>query len=396
MPRIVALFGPRRGLSRDLDRRLLIGRSAEADLTLIDEKASREHCAIEASGDGFVLRDLGSRNGTLLNGTLLAAPATLKPGDQVAVGETVLVFEPDFDALPAKDGESTLVLTRSGAAAARPGSKADAGALERAGELALRAAMAGSAEAAAELVCEAASKLLSPKSVAVLLLSAGQAPRPLLARPAGAHLTVGRELLEAALKQGRPLALAEAQSDAERDEKTTRVRVRAGETLCAPFSCAGEPAGALCLVREKPFDASEIALAGALAASAGPALAHVATSARDARAKAGPGEADPVAASPSMKEALRIARAAASVPSTVLVRGETGTGKEEVARAIHAWGPRAKGPFVAVNCGAIPAELAESEPSDTRRAPSPAPPPLGPASSSRPTAERSSSTRSAS
>ncbi|MDZ7641970.1 MAG: sigma 54-interacting transcriptional regulator [Desulfurivibrio sp.] len=51
----------------------------------------------------------------------------------------------------------------------------------------------------------------------------------------------------------------------------------------------------------------------------------------------------------------------ADADTTVLVRGESGTGKELVAQALHREGVRGSGPFVAVNCGAIPSELLESE-----------------------------------
>lgn len=52
---------------------------------------------------------------------------------------------------------------------------------------------------------------------------------------------------------------------------------------------------------------------------------------------------------------------AARVESTVLITGETGCGKEEIARAVHAQGPRSGGPFVAINCGAMAASLIESQ-----------------------------------
>ena len=73
------------------------------------------------------------------------------------------------------------------------------------------------------------------------------------------------------------------------------------------------------------------------------------------------GERSIVAASDGMIELLEMLDRTAGYKSTVLVTGESGTGKEVIARAIHAQSPRRESPFVAVNCGAIPENLLESE-----------------------------------
>jgi PAS domain S-box-containing protein len=65
--------------------------------------------------------------------------------------------------------------------------------------------------------------------------------------------------------------------------------------------------------------------------------------------------------SPLMQRVFEVLPAVAASPSTVLVLGETGTGKELVARTIHALSPRNEGPFIAINCGALPDTLLESE-----------------------------------
>jgi transcriptional regulator with GAF, ATPase, and Fis domain len=68
-----------------------------------------------------------------------------------------------------------------------------------------------------------------------------------------------------------------------------------------------------------------------------------------------------VGESPALAHAVGLVERVAPTPSTVLLTGETGTGKDLFARAIHALSPRAAGPWVKINCGALPEPLLESE-----------------------------------
>lgn len=74
-----------------------------------------------------------------------------------------------------------------------------------------------------------------------------------------------------------------------------------------------------------------------------------------------PGLSDFVSESPAMQMFMRVVQRVIPSSAALLILGETGVGKEQLAKAIHAEGPRSSGPFVAVNCAALPEQLLESE-----------------------------------
>ncbi len=82
---------------------------------------------------------------------------------------------------------------------------------------------------------------------------------------------------------------------------------------------------------------------------------------RQLREKNGEGLEGLIGASPAMQKVYRVARQVAGARATVLITGESGTGKGELARAIHKKGPRADGPFITLHCAALAESLLESE-----------------------------------
>ncbi|HJX40974.1 MAG TPA: FHA domain-containing protein [Anaerolineales bacterium] len=79
--------------SYEIGKALSLGREADNQIQLADERASRHHARIERMGEGFRILDLGSSNGTFLNGVRLAGPTPLDPGDQVQIGDVRFVVQ---------------------------------------------------------------------------------------------------------------------------------------------------------------------------------------------------------------------------------------------------------------------------------------------------------------
>ena len=171
--------------------------------------------------------------------------------------------------------------------------------------------------------------------------------------------------------------------DASRDERFyAEIDRRTGLTtrnlLVAPLNGRRGPIGVMQVVNRRggAFTDEDLSLLTGLAGSVGVAIenaqlwAEQKSSADRLRAEVGVLRrdrarrerfGDMIGAAPAMIEVFRLMESAAASSIAVLVQGETGTGKELVARGIHDGGARASGPFVAVNCAAIPETLLESE-----------------------------------
>lgn len=83
----------------------IIGRDRNCDIQIDDKRSSRRNAKVYTDGRRYLLEDLGSRNGTLLNGMKVRGVQPLRPGDQIRIGNTLLVFEdPEARRAAAKRG----------------------------------------------------------------------------------------------------------------------------------------------------------------------------------------------------------------------------------------------------------------------------------------------------
>ncbi|MEC7241861.1 MAG: sigma 54-interacting transcriptional regulator [Myxococcota bacterium] len=169
----------------------------------------------------------------------------------------------------------------------------------------------------------------------------------------------------------KPLIVSDAMRDQRFGKAKSVVDLQLSSVMCVPMIHRSELLGVIYLGNDSVknlFDEGTLALLQVFAAQAS-LLVHTAlflnelkVSNRNLREQLrSASQGQMIGSSGSMKEIFKVMRRIAPTDLTTLILGETGTGKEMVARELHSLSDRSDGPFVSINCGAIPENLLESE-----------------------------------
>jgi transcriptional regulator with GAF, ATPase, and Fis domain len=183
--------------------------------------------------------------------------------------------------------------------------------------------------------------------------------------------TISDSIVRRVLETGRPLIVSDALTDAQFGSSESVVALKLSSVMCAPLVTQGHVVGALYVGNDRVkglFQRSALDLLSIFAGQASLIMqnAMLLSALRADKEKLVAELKDKrfgeiIGACPSMMEVFRKLQKVATTDISVLITGETGTGKELIAREVHRRSNRAQGPFVVINCGAIPENLIESE-----------------------------------
>lgn len=395
---------------------MTIGRAPTNRIVLHDEVCSRYHCEVFQNGAAWKIRDLQSRNGTLIGGEPVSGEVELKPGQVIEIGPCELAFTYDLsqafpktgsedsssdgdlgnmtmdvlDSLPPtseptilhRERDNPFVAGSRSATLDRDRTSRELGQLYR---LALDMGSANNSKQLAEIVLAGLEAGTSADIGALLLLptpvSPGEDPGELTLvayRSSGErpYQKVSEYLSSTVLKSREAILARDVADDSLLVNRDSLGEIHAKSVICAPIRLGRKIYGLVHLYSTNPDkklepDDLEFTLAvadqcaGALdillrQEKMADGLAQVRNENAKLREQLGI-ESDLVGSSPSLQALkLKIVRIAPT-DATALIRGESGVGKELVARAIHFTSRRRNGPFVCMNCAALTESLLESE-----------------------------------
>jgi transcriptional regulator with GAF, ATPase, and Fis domain len=402
-----------------------IGRSPTSQIVLKDERCSRNHAEVFMSGGQWTLRDLDSRNGTMVGSEMVRADWQLKPGDIIRVGHTQLIFVHKLSEAFATSGDAGSVIRRLSPEAAEASTDAEDGAdvleasepttithrrgttkflapgeeaeeavsgVSRIGRaaaklcrLAFELAKAPDVAAMAELALAGLAESTQTDAGSLLLLppTAQGEPRGedlevVASRSSSAHRyhRVSNFLASTVMREGEAVLARNVIDDSTLGTRDSQGEILATSVICAPVRHGNQVFGLIHLYstdRAIVPDPDDLEFTLAVADTVAVAvenirrrqelsdnLTRVRTENVELRERLGIRN-EIIGRSAAIRQVTEeIGRAAAS-NATVLIRGESGVGKELVARGVHYNSPRHDNVFVCLNCAALSADLLASE-----------------------------------
>jgi DNA-binding NtrC family response regulator len=294
---------------------VVAGRAESADLRLDDGGVSRHHARIVLNGAHAHVVDLQSHNGTILNGERIVGAMPLGSGDTLVLSKTTLVFH----------GGSRRPAVRTLVDFARLRQRA-------------------------EDEIERGQRSRRPFALAALLLGTHPDERARAATVLSAEL---RRIDLAAWDGSDRLLVLLAETDAEHAQVAAARLVRALATV-APATQAG--------FASWPMDGVDFdTLLSSARSAARAATSHRPTHAAENFTTIRVGDREAIVADPAMRRVYALVEELAAANMPVLITGETGSGKDLVAAALHARSARREHPLISINCASLPESLIESE-----------------------------------
>lgn len=398
-----------------------IGRSPTSQIVIKDERCSRNHAELSMVNGHWVLRDLESRNGTAVGDAVIRGEYVLSPGDIIRIGGSQLAFVHDLSkAFPDSSGilrsthvgqvdgdaatgtlsdsavmavaEPTTITHRRGQTKFLEPVDDDDGGVSKVGRaaaklcrLAFELAKMMDAVSLAKLALDGVFEGTQVDAGAVLLLRRGVQGEPtasdleLVASRTDSELAYHRIspfLASTVLREGEAVLARNVMGDSTLGSRDSKGEMHATSVICAPIRRAKRVFGLIHLYStsaQRIPDPDDLEFTLAVADTVAVALQNLnrrqelaenLTQIRDEnlqlRERLGV-QSEIVGKSRVMDKIAEEVARAAPTSVTVLIRGESGVGKELVARAVHFSSPRRKGAFVCLNCAALSESLLESE-----------------------------------